>query len=143
MTISKDVEYDFSAGNAPIPVPMIEEHILPVEEDTDDLTEFIACFRIAKLKDFHATVYWKAGVLNYQYVLCTWTKGGKLIDRQVIAGTFADGATITKSFARIDNDMTIYIISGQSDGMESVYDAEKSTAIEMELLPDGKIVELI
>ncbi|TAK39319.1 MAG: hypothetical protein EPO28_10840 [Saprospiraceae bacterium] len=143
VVIGEDAEHEFSISNPPIPALMIEDHILPLEEDADELTEFIACFRIGGLKDFQATVYWKAGVMNYQYVLCTWGKGGKLIDRHVIGGTFSDGNAITRSFARIDEDHTIYIVSGQADKSGRRYEAARSTTVELELLPDGKIVELV
>ncbi|MAT55038.1 MAG: hypothetical protein CMN32_11205 [Saprospirales bacterium] len=108
----------------------------------DELTEFVPCFRIAGIKDFHALVYWKATVMNYQYVLATFTKSGLLIDRAVIAGTFSDGKVITRSFARLDDDWTITIVSGQLEGSEENYDASSSRTIEMDLLPDGKIVPL-
>jgi hypothetical protein len=143
VTIGEDAEHEFSIVNPPIPAIMIEEHILPLEEDADDFTEFIACFRIGGIKDFQATVYWKAGVMDYQYVLCTWGKTGELIDRHVIGGTFSDGNVITRSFARIDEEWAIYIVSGQADKSEQLYDAGRSTTVELELLPDGRIVELV
>ena len=142
ITIGEESEHQFSASNPPIPQRIIEQYILPIEEDADDLTEFVACFRIGKIKDFNATVYWKAALMNYQYVLCTWDKSGRLIGRHVIAGTYSDGTVITRSFARIDADHTIYIVSGQTESSGQLYDAGKSTTVALELLPDGKIAAL-
>ena len=59
-----------------------------------------------------------------------------------IAGTISDGKSIARTVARIDEDMTIYMVSGMAEGSELEYDASKSTAREIELLPDGRMIEL-
>lgn len=142
ISITEESAFEYSQENEPLPQKAIDDFILPMEEDTDDLTEFVPGFRIPGLKDIHAIVYWKAGLLNYQYVLATFEKSGKLIDRQVIAGTISDGHSIVRTVARIDEDMTIYMVSGMTEGSEEEYDASQSTAKEMELLPDGRMIEL-
>lgn len=145
VSITEETASEYGMINDPLPERMILEFILPIEgmEAGDDgMTEFVPCFRIAGLKNFHAVVYWKASLLNYQYALVTFEKGGKTIDGQVIAGTVAHGNVITRSVARIDDDMTIYIVSGQTEGSSETYDAQNSTAREVELLPDGRLVEL-
>lgn len=143
VSITEESATAFSQENTPLSERMIAEFILPIEEDADEFTEFIPGFRIAGLKDFHAVVYWKAGLMNYQYVLATFENGGNPIDRQVIAGTFSDGKIITRSVARIDEDRTIYIVSGQMEGSDEEYEAGKSTARELELLPDGRMIEFV
>ena len=142
VNIKEESVHALSQENKALPERLVNEFILPYEEDVDELTEFVPCFRIAGIKDFHALVYWKATVMNYQYVLATFTKSGLLIDRAVIAGTFSDGKVITRSFARLDDDWSIAIVSGQLEGSEENYDASSSRTIEMDLLPDGKIVPL-
>ncbi len=142
VNISEESIHTLSQENNALPERLINEFLMPYEDNVDDLTEFVACFRIAGIKDFHAIVYWKATLMNYQYVLATFTKSGLLIDRSVIAGTYSDGKVITRSFARIDDDWSITIVSGQTEGSEENYDASSSRTIEMELLPDGKIVPL-
>jgi len=145
VSITEDTASEYGAENEPLSERMIAEHILPIEntaEVDDDMTEYVPCFRIAGLKDFHALVYWKASLLNYQYILATFETNGKPIDRQVIAGTFSDGRTIFRSLARVDEDMTIYIVSGHVEGADENYDANNSTAREIELLPGGRMVEL-
>lgn len=141
VSITEESAVTFGRENPPLTERALREFILPLEEGADEFTEFIPGFRIAGLKDFHAVVYWKAGLLSYQYVIVTFEKGGKPIDRQVIAGTFSDGRVITRSVARIDDDWTIYIVSGQTDGSDEAYDAEHSTARELELMPDGRMIE--
>ena len=92
VTLSDDLHHTFSAENDPLPAEMIEQFILPLEDaPADDMTEFIAGFRIKESFDIHALVYWRAGLLNYQYVLVTFDKKGTPLDRRVLSGTHVDG----------------------------------------------------
>ncbi len=143
VTLSDESHLDFSRMNDPIPQGLVEAFLLPLEEQrVDEFTEFIACFRLANTDDFHSIVYWRAGLMNYQYTLATFTKKGEFIDKQVIAGTFSDGDTLTKSIATIDEDWEILIVSGQSAAAQNKkYDASTSTAHNLELLPDGNIID--
>lgn len=136
----------FAAENDPLPERLIEEHILPFErlfgDVNDELTEYVPCLRLAGITEYHALVYWKASVQGYQFILATFEKGGKLIDREVIAGTYWDEDNIIRSVAKVDEDMSIYIVSGQTSASTDQFNPDESTARELELLPDGKIVEL-
>lgn len=142
ISLTEESAFVFSQENEPLPQKAIDDFLMQLESDADDLTEFVPGFRIEGLKDIHALLYWKAGLLNYQYILATFEKSGKLIDRQVIAGTVSDGRSIVRTVARIDEDMTIYMVSGMAEGSEEEYDASQSTAKEMELLPDGRMIVL-
>ncbi len=140
VTLGEHTHHVFSTHNDALPELMVHQHIQRLEPHlADEYTEFVPCFRIAGIKDFHAIVYWKAGLMNYQYVLATLTKKGELIDRRVIAGTFSDGKVITRSVATIDVDWGIYIMSGQVEGSSEGYDPDASRALELELFPDGRI----
>lgn len=142
VSLSDEQAVEFSRSNPPLPAKMISEHLIPYEPEADDLTEFVSCFRIPNQKDFHAIVYWRGGLMDYQYILATFTKGGKLISRRVIAGLVSDGENIARSVAQIESDNSITIMSGFQPGDEILYEAANSTTIDLELLPDGKIVEL-
>ncbi|MCF8246223.1 MAG: hypothetical protein K9J37_05435 [Saprospiraceae bacterium] len=142
ISITEESASDYSLQNIAMPQKAIDEFLLEIDPDVDEMTEFVPGFRIAGLKDIHAIVYWKAGLLNYQYILATFEKSGKLIDSHVIAGTVSDGLSIIRTVARIDEDMTIYMVSGMAEGSDEDYDASQSTAREMELLPDGRMIEL-
>lgn len=142
LTLKEEDAIIYSAENEPIPHKLIDEFILPHEPDANELTEFIPCFRIKGLKNFDAVVYWKAGLLNYQYILMTFGKGGKTIDRKVLAGLVSDGNIIVRSVARLDDDMSIFIMSGHSNRSDDLYDAGASTTVELELLPDGNMLIL-
>lgn len=139
VTLNDEIHLVFSSKNQALSQAAIREFILPFDQSKDDLTEFIACFKIPQTHDFHAIVYWKAELMNYNYVLATFTKEGLPIDVKVIAGTFSDGKQLTTSIATIDEDWMIFIVSGQTDHSSSEYDAASSKTHQLELLPDGTI----
>ena len=141
ITIGEDSHHSFSKQNEPLQQKMIDQYLLPYEGgEQDEFTEFVPCLRIPKTHQFHAIIYWKASLMDYQYILMTLTEKGDLIDKRVIAGTFSDGNTLTNSVATIDEDWVIYIASGQSKASIQHYDASSSRAYKLELLPEGNIV---
>ncbi|MEM9885799.1 MAG: hypothetical protein AAF849_07900 [Bacteroidota bacterium] len=137
----------FSQKNEPLPPLAVQQFILPLEDEPNEedaaYIEYVPCFRIPKTDAFHAVVYWKASLLNYQYVLATFESKGEFIENKVIAGTFSDGVGMTQSAATIEEDWMIYIVTGFSEDAGVAYDAGKSTAIDLELLPDGTIINAI
>ncbi len=140
LTLGENSHHSFSSLNEPLPHALTEQFILPHEEgQVDELTEFVPCFRIANAEPIIVLVYWKAGLLNYQYVMLTYSEKGQWIDRKVIGGTYSDGQTLTQSISIIDEDLSITIVSGQMEEGESL-DPSKSTAYNLEILPNGTIV---
>ena len=140
VVLSPDAHHDFSQANEALPGALLEEFVLPFEpQEADELTEYVPCFRIPKTEQFHALVLWRAGLLDYQYILMTYTQQAELIDRRVIAGTYYDGKLLTQSVATFDEDGSIYIVSGQNKADVDIYDAATSRSYELELLPDGTI----
>ncbi|MCB0592773.1 MAG: hypothetical protein H6557_11415 [Lewinellaceae bacterium] len=143
ITLAEEAHHAFSLKNDPLPALMIEQFILPLEvREVDDYTEFIPCMRIPDTQEFHAIIYWRAGLLNYQYTLACFTKKGELIDKRVIAGTFSDGQALTASVATIDEDWIISVVSGEAGAGQKLYDPSSSTAYQLELLPEGRIVNV-
>lgn len=143
ITLSPDSAHIFSKKNDPLPPLMVNQYIAPFEEDPiDEYTEYVACFRLPNTYGIHAVVYWKAGLLNYHFTLMTFSKEGIKIDRKVIAGTFSDGATLTQSVATIDEVWEIHIVTGQQAVDTGNYDASTSRAHQLELLPEGEIIEV-
>lgn len=143
VTLAEEAHHAFSSKNGPLPALMAEQFVLPLEgQAADDYTEFVPCMKIPETGEIHAVIYWRAGLLNYQYTLACFTQKGELIDKRIIAGTFSDGEVLTSSVATIDEDWTIYVVSGQVKSDEKDYDPSSSTAVKLELLPEGKIVNL-
>lgn len=141
ITLSIDTHFTFSKNNKQLHLLELEQFISLVEGPIEDeFTEVIPCFSLKDTNDFYAIVYWKAALLDYQYILATFSKKGVPIARKVIAGTFSDGVNIAQSVATIDSDWTINIVTGAA-GLKEEYDAATSTAIEIDLLADGNIME--
>ncbi len=144
ITLGEESHHIFSQNNEPLPSAMVEQFLAPLEEDpVDELTEFVTCFSLPDTKKFHAVVYWKAGLLNYQYRLVTFDLQGKLVDHKVIAGTHADDGVITLSVATIKEDWLIIIVSGQTYAdPKATSDPTSSTANRLAIGTEGKIVNL-
>ena len=142
-TLGEDTHHLFSQENKPLPPAVVETFILPLEgEEPDEMTEYIACFQLPASGKYHAVVYWKAGLLNYQYRLATFDTKGNFIAEKVIAGTTYDAAELTQTMAVIQEELLIYLVSGQSQVALEEYAAATSTANRLQVSDEGKIVEL-
>ena len=139
LTIGENTHQEFSKHNDPLSDVEILHYIQAYENQAaDEYTEYVPCFRIPN-KNFHALVYWRAGLMDYRYILVTYNKKGDLIAQRVIAGLYSDGTTLTQSVATIDADWGIAIGTGQSDAKTGKFDIDKNTIYEIELMPDGTI----
>lgn len=137
--ISEDHLSEYENNADAFPQHFIDEVIMTWEKDVDEFTEFIPCFQLPKEEKFNAVVYWKGGLLKYDFVLVTLDKKGELISKKSIASTVVNDKTIKKSVASIEPDLIINIIAGQTvDGDE--YDPTMSKAFAMEILPSGEII---
>lgn len=140
ISLGENTHMEFSRRNDPLPGDLIQAFIVANEKvPSDEFTEHIACFRVANLKEFQAVVYWRAGLMDYRYILATFNKKGEQIDSRVIAGMFSDGEKVTTSVATIDKEWGISVASGQSDAKTGVYDPEGNTLFSLEIMPDGTI----
>lgn len=142
VTLSEETAHEFSKENDVMPGLVIEQYMVPLEGEIDEWTEFVPCFRFPDTKDFHAIVYWKAGLMQYYFVLVTLTLQGKVIDKRVLAGTYVAGEVVTQSVATIDPDWIITVVTGQNrSGKDAFYDASTSKASGMEVMPNGTIID--
>lgn len=141
VTLTDETVLDFSKNNKILPIEFISKFISPYQEQSDpEFFEIIPCLRIPDTNDFHAFIFWQGGLMTYEYKLVTFDKNGKFINGKVIAGTISDGSTIQKSVATIDPEWLIYIVAGTSSTNETEYEASKSKAFNMEMLPNGEII---
>ena len=127
VTLSEESHHGFSKENDPLPAEMILEYITHYEaSEPDEFTEYIACFQLPlEKKTYSAVIYWKAGLLNYDYVLATYDKKiGSMIDKRAIAGTRVVGNNIKLAVAIIKEDMSIHIAEGVEEGAD--YDADSA-----------------
>jgi hypothetical protein len=142
LTLSGEVITNFSSQNPPIPEKAIAEYFSKWEE-FDEFTEIIPCFRLDNSFDFHALVYWKGGLMTYEYKLLTLSKNGEPITKKVIAGTLSNNQTIKESVAHIQTDYSIYTVVGEARVDLPGYHALNSTSFHFGLLEDGSIESII
>lgn len=144
VTITADLHHVFSQRNEPFPRPIIEQYLIPLErQEVDEWTEFVPCFRLPNTYNFHAFVYWKAGLMTYEYHLVSISEKGEWIDKRVIAGTSSNGDSLTTSVATIEDDFEILILSGHTEQEEQAnFMGAGSTATRLEILPEGQIVNM-
>lgn len=143
VTLNEDVHHIFSEKNGPVPQVVIDQYFSYLEGvDETGLTEYVICFKIPETHEFFGLVYWKASLLNYEYILVTLSKNGEVIDKKVIAGTYSDKDRLLQSVATIDEDWIIYVVSGQSNIASKDFNPASSTAFKLEILPEGNIIKL-
>ena len=140
VTLSDENITYFSSANPPLAQELIRRFIAQdTAEEDDEYTEYIPCCKIPNTDKMHAIVYWKGGLLSYEYVMATMDKNGVLIDRKVIAGTKSDGKSIIKSIATIDENWIITVVVGQQDQSQQLYDPSGSKNMTLELMASGEI----
>lgn len=140
VVLRSELDVTFSQQNDPLPGAATDRFIVGTgggPSADDEYTEYVACFRVPETYEFHALVYWRGGLLDYQYILATYDKNGTLLDRATLAGTTSDGQTVIQSVADFDDDWTIKIITGASQ--DDAFVPANSSVRRMELLPDGNI----
>jgi hypothetical protein len=138
VTLRDDSNHDFEA-NPPLQDEMIDQYITRYEAvEMDDFTEYMACFQLPKSEKFQALVYWKAGLMNYDFVIATYSKDGNMIDKKAIAGIKVVGQDITRSIATINDDLAINI----AEGMEingGDFNADTTKARRYQIVDNGLI----
>ena len=142
ITLSSENASYFSEKNKALPIELIQRFILqglPTDHE-DEFTEYIACCRLPVSKDVHAVIYWRGSLMHYAYFLCTYTKNGVLINREMIAGLSSDSEMVHHSVATIDEDLIIERVSGSQSEKDALYDPVSSKAVSMEILPSGEII---
>ncbi len=143
IALLEDTHHTFSKENEPLPIPMIGAFLSDIEgEELDEFSEIVPCFRIPATHDFHAIVYWKAGLLNYEYVMVSFEKDGTMIDKRIIGGTKIKDGLLYQSVTTIEDDWLMYIVEGASKPDGSQFNPEGSNARNVELLATGKIIDI-
>lgn len=128
------------SSSLPLPGIMLDTYILPFEGDeVDEFTEYIPYGRIDGLKDFHALIYWKASVMQYEFILATFTLGGEPLNHAIIGGLRTDQEGMLHSVAVINNDLSILIAEGLSADQDDSLDLSKTNTYQMAIKPDGFI----
>ena len=140
LTLTTETHHEFSKHNVPIPLAMADKFLSTALDD--EFTEYIACFKIPNTKNFHAVVCWRAGLMEYAYLLVTFEKNGQLIDKRTIGGTVSNGDLLTRSVATIDADWLITIVEGNESikSGQSQFNPDASKVYSLELTADGEVI---
>jgi hypothetical protein len=138
VTLRDDSNHDFEE-NPPLQAEMIEQFITRYEAvEMDEFTEYLACFQLPKKEKFQGLVYWKAALLNYDFVVATYSKDGNMIDKKAVAGIKVVGQNITRSIATINDDFAINIAEGvEINGSD--FSADSTKARRFQILENGLI----
>jgi hypothetical protein len=143
VTLGEDTHHTFGTENDPLSDELIAQFIHPTESVAadDDFTEYVPCFSIDNTDQFIGLVWWKAELMNYEYVLATFNDKGELIGRSVIAGTTIKDGVVTRSVAVINEEWEITVGEGTSPDGNQIFDPTTSRTRHLEILINGQIVE--
>lgn len=140
IVLNSETHHVFTKENEALPQKLIETFIFPIEENqSDEFTEFVPCFKLPQTGPLKALVYWKAELLSYQYVMVVYNKKGEKLDHKVIGGSFTDEQHTIQSIATLDQDFNIVVATGQMDRNTTSFDPATATTRKLKLLPDGTI----
>jgi len=138
VTLDEQSHLTFSRENKPLPPSLIEKYIIPHDKgDIDEFTEFIPCFRIEGQSEFHAIVYWKAMLMDYNYIMVTYDKKGEFIQSYHIGGTRSDGHQIARLLSTIHPNLQIDLAAGSSPLNADEYSPTDTKVFKIQLLPNG------
>lgn len=142
VTLGEETHHAFSTENDPLSDELIAQYIHPTEAVTpdDEFTEYVPCFAIDNTEQFIALVWWKAELLNYEYVLATFSARGELIDRAVIAFTRVGEGKLHRAVSSISGELEIVIAEGISSEADDYLDPASSRTTSLEILATGEIV---
>lgn len=126
-------------SSQPLPGIFLDAFILPFEgEEMDDFTEYIPIGRVEGTHDFYALIYWKAGIMQYEYVLATFSLAGKPLSHAIVGGIRYQETEVLLSVGVIHENMDITIAEGISTE-EMAASIDDSNTYQMSIQPSGQI----
>ena len=144
ISIGTETHLDFSSQNNPLPVAMVDKFLVEtgVIEGLDEFTEIVPLMKIPNTDDFHAVIVWKAGLMEYEYLMLTFDKMERLIDKRNIAGTKVIDNLLLHAVVSITDQWEIHVVqNGRAADDKDNYDPTKSLRYQFRLLQDGYIQE--
>ncbi|MEM6726503.1 MAG: hypothetical protein AAF598_20870 [Bacteroidota bacterium] len=101
-----------SKKNKPLSEDHIRRFLAEAEEEFDEFTEFVPCFRLPNTKNFHAIVVWKGGLLSYDYELFIYNMSGVRQSKTRIAGTKVEKERLHIQIAEIRSSLELALFNG-------------------------------
>ncbi|MEO1435338.1 MAG: hypothetical protein AAFV80_07355 [Bacteroidota bacterium] len=111
-TVDEKTSLLASKTNKPLSEDHIRRFLAEAEEEFDEFTEFVACFRLPETKNFHAIVVWKGGLLSYEYQLFIYDMKGAFQSKTRIAGTNVTDDRLHIQIAEIRSSLELALFSG-------------------------------
>lgn len=120
--LSTELQDEISGLNNPLPSAIVEAYLKPDYENWDEYTEMIPVGKIS-LESSLMVLFWKAHLLEYDFLLVGFSPNGSLVDRKRIAGTKVDeSGHISETVASIEEDLLIFM--AQSKDANKVQSSE-------------------
>ncbi len=104
----------------------------------DEYTEYIPYGRLAHTRGFHAVIYWKAGVMQYEFILATYTPDGNALSHAIIGGMRSDDDGLLHSVAIVHEDLSLTIAEGIASDERNL-NLEATNTYQMTIQPTGQI----
>ena len=137
MSLLPDIS-QIPSDTLPLPGAMLDAFILPFEKDEiDPYTEYIPFGRVVGTKGYHALIYWKAGVMQYEFILATYTLEGEPLSHAIVGGIRYEDEGILHSVGVIHEDKSITIAEGMTTGDEDQKLSQDTQVYQMKILPTG------
>jgi hypothetical protein len=106
--------------------------------EVDEYTEYIPYGRISGAYDFYPLIYWKAGVMQYEFILAIYNHEGRVISQAIIGGLKSDDEGMLHSVAVIHPDLSITIAEGVATEEDDL-DFNQTNTYQMMIQPSGEI----
>ena len=129
------------ADPVPLPEILLTAYILPFEGDeVDEFTEYIPYGKIEGPKDYHALIYWKAGLLKYEFILATYQLDGQPTSHAIIGGIRYEEEGTIHSVAVIHEDLRMTIAEGLVEENSMALEPAETQSYFMAIKPSGEII---
>ncbi|HHB78687.1 MAG TPA: hypothetical protein ENK85_05595 [Saprospiraceae bacterium] len=139
VTLTESLHHELEKANSPFAQVILLSYVQPADMgEIDEYTEYMPGFKVTTEKAFKAVVFWKAGLMVYEYILATFTPKGELIASAVISRVEAKDGVITQAATVITQEWVIYVSEGKV--VTDEFDATQSINYSYEVLPNGEIV---
>lgn len=132
----------FSRDHKPLPEMLTDYFLAGWEgEEPDEFTEYVPGFQFEG-KQYLGLVYWKAGLLNYRYVLVLLDKKGRFLERLVLAETLVEDRHVRQGVAMISADGEIFMVESESDAEGDLATPAGSLTDRYRITEAGEIVRV-
>ena len=140
-TLTDSLHHELERANLPFAQALLLEFIVPTDEGKiDEFTEYMPAFKITKGETFAAVVFWKAGLMVYEYILATFNPKGLLIATEVIFKNEAANGKLSEAVTVITPEWMVYVAEA-THGVDDEFDPSKAVNYSFEVLPNGEIVK--